>query len=326
MKTLIVASKAPATFVHTDRKILESVHSVEFLSFRWTAANVASLLRRVHCSDLVFCWFAGHHTYLAALAGRYGSKRVVVAASDYDLADEPSFYYGSMRGGLRKRINNHIFRIADAVIVPSKFSYDLAVKNTVLGSMRSKLYIIPHGFEDRTGLPQVERERAVATVGELNSENWIRKGQREFVEAVSGMSTVAAYLVGSLSDPQVVHRVKQRAGANLSLTGFLPDIGLDALLGRVKVYAQLSYMEGFGCSLAEAMLAGCIPVVTDRGALPEVVGDCAFYTNYGDVPAARDALEAALADHHMGFRPRERVLDCFPYRRRHAELLRLVAG
>jgi len=324
MKTLIVASRAPATFVLTDRKILESAHTVYLLSFRWTAASVASLLKKVRASDLVFCWFAGHHTYLAALSGRYAAKRVIVAASDYDLANEPSFNYGSMRGGLRKQINNHIFRIADTVIVPSKFSYDLVIKNTVLGSMRWKLSIIPHGFEDRTSSPRTGRERAVATIGEINGENWIRKGHREFVEAVKNMSTVTAYLVGSLSDPQVMRRIKQRAGTNLNVTGFLPDATLEALLGRIKAYAQLSYMEGFGCSLAEAMLAGCIPVVTNRGALPEVVGDCGFYTEYGDASATRDALEAALADNQMGFRPRERVLDCFPYWKRHAELLRVV--
>ena len=322
----MVASSAPATFVHTDRKILESAHSVDFLSFRWTVGRVALLLRRVRSSNLIFCWFAGHHTYLAALSGRLAAKRVIVAASDYDLANEPSFNYGSMRGGLRKQINNQIFRMADVVVVPSKFSYKLAIRNTVLRAMPWKLCIIPHGFEDRTTLPCTQRERAIATVGELNSENWIRKGHREFVEAVGEIPTVKAYLVGALSDRGIARRIKQRAGVNLSLTGFLTDAALEALLGRIKVYAQLSYMEGFGCSVAEAMLAGCIPVITDRGALPEVVGDCGFYTEYGDVHAARDALEAALTDHRTGFRARERVLDCFPYERRHAELLRVIGG
>jgi len=326
MKTLMVASKVPATFVYTDKKILEGVHSVDFVSFRWTAGIVTSLIRRARSSDLVFCWFAGHHTYLAALSGRLANKRVIVAAADYDLADEPSFDYGSMRGGPRKWINNHIFSIADVVVVPSEFSYGLAVKNTVLGSTRSKLCIIPQGFEDRTGSPRGERERATATVGEINRENWIRKGHREFVEATDSLSRVPAYLVGALSDQRIVRRIKTRACANLYLTGFLPEASLNALLARVKVYAQLSYMEGFGCALAEAMLAGCIPVVTDRGALPEVVGDCGFYTKYADVHGARDALEAALADNHLGSSPREKVLDCFPYRRRQAELLRLVAG
>jgi glycosyltransferase involved in cell wall biosynthesis len=39
------------------------------------------------------------------------------------------------------------------------------------------------------------------------------------------------------------------------------------------VYVQASRHEGFGLSVAEAMLAGCFPVVSSAGALPEVVGD-----------------------------------------------------
>src|SRR5690349_503445 len=102
------------------------------MKFRWSARNVTSVLNRVRRSDLIFGWFAGHHTWLAAVYGRCMSKRVVIAAADYDLANEPSFEYGSMRGGVRAAINNHIFSLADSVVVPSQFSYDLAIRNTCL--------------------------------------------------------------------------------------------------------------------------------------------------------------------------------------------------
>ena len=42
---------------------------------------------------------------------------------------------------------------------------------------------------------------------------------------------------------------------------------------RASVYVQASWHEGFGMAVAEAMLAGCVPVVRDAGAMPEVVGD-----------------------------------------------------
>ena len=59
----------------------------------------------------------------------------------------------------------------------------------------------------------------------------------------------------------------------MRLTGYLSDDELDALFRSAAVYVQASLHEGFGLSLAEAMLAGAVPVVTAAGALPEVVGD-----------------------------------------------------
>jgi glycosyltransferase involved in cell wall biosynthesis len=326
MNVLFVADRAPPSFVHTDRQILQSSHGVDFVSFRWSGRNLTSMVNRVRRSDVVFGWFAGHHTYLATLAGRWMRKRVVIAAADYDLANEPSFDYGSMRGGVRAAINNHIFRMSDAVIVPSQFSYHLAVNNTCLKSMRDKLRIIPLGFADRPHLLNGRKERSVATVGMLNAENWIRKGHREFVDATSNMPDVKAYLVGALADEGVAARIRESAGPNISVTGFLSDIELDALLAKTKVYAQLSYMEGFGCSLAEAMLARCAPVVTRRGSLPEVVSDCGFYTEYGDMAATREAIGLALTDDRIGERARQRVLDCYPYERRSRELLEVVSA
>jgi len=104
----------------------------------------------------------------------------------------------------------------------------LAVKNTSLRSMRDKLHIIGHGFED-PGLLSHRKERSVTTVGLVNAENWIRKGHRDFVDAASRMPDVKAYLVGALADTNLGSSIRAKAGLNVHVTGFLPDGELDAL-------------------------------------------------------------------------------------------------
>ena len=42
---------------------------------------------------------------------------------------------------------------------------------------------------------------------------------------------------------------------------------------KAKVYCQLSRAEAFGVSIAEAMHFNCFPIVTNEGAMPEVIGD-----------------------------------------------------
>ena len=60
------------------------------------------------------------------------------------------------------------------------------------------------------------------------------------------------------------------------------------------VYAQLSFHEGFGCTVAEAMLCKCIPIVTMMGSLPEVVGEFGYKISYWNIDEAKNALNKAL--------------------------------
>ena len=66
-------------------------------------------------------------------------------------------------------------------------------------------------------------------------------------------------------------------------------------------------------SVAEAMLAGCIPVVARAGALPEVVGEAGVQLDRADPEAIADAVRHALAAaDDQRRRARERVLERFP--------------
>jgi glycosyltransferase involved in cell wall biosynthesis len=69
------------------------------------------------------------------------------------------------------------------------------------------------------------------------------------------------------------------------------DADLAALMAGADVFCLPSLMEGLGLPVVEAMACGTVPVVSDRGALPEVVGDAGVVTE----PTA-DAVQEALAD------------------------------
>jgi glycosyltransferase involved in cell wall biosynthesis len=59
---------------------------------------------------------------------------------------------------------------------------------------------------------------------------------------------------------------------------------LEVYYKKAKIYCQFSRSESFGVSVVEAMSFGCIPVVTNVGGMPEIVG------NYGIV-SKRDVSE-----------------------------------
>lgn len=74
------------------------------------------------------------------------------------------------------------------------------------------------------------------------------------------------------------------------------DADLAALYTLANVVAQVSYTEGFGLPVLEAMRCGAPVVVSDGGALPEVAGDAALCVPAGDPPAIAQALHAVITD------------------------------
>ena len=59
---------------------------------------------------------------------------------------------------------------------------------------------------------------------------------------------------------------------DLDFTGYVDDEQLLQYYQKAKVYVQFSKHEGFGASVVEAMLCECVPLVSNKGSLPEVVG------------------------------------------------------
>jgi glycosyltransferase involved in cell wall biosynthesis len=73
------------------------------------------------------------------------------------------------------------------------------------------------------------------------------------------------------------------------------------------------------------MLAGCVPVVMNVTAMPEVVGDAGVLIESQEPAAVAEGVREALA---MGpgtaARARERILTAFPMERRREGILRVV--
>jgi glycosyltransferase involved in cell wall biosynthesis len=91
------------------------------------------------------------------------------------------------------------------------------------------------------------------------------------------------------------------------------------------VYVQASRHEGFGLAVAEAMLAGCVPVVVNATAMPEVVGDAGVLI---DSQQPREVAEGVRRALNLGpdaaRRARQRILTAFPMESRREGILRVV--
>jgi len=311
-------------FVEIDRDLLAEDYCVtEQCEKSPKGLRPWKLRKLIAAHDIVFGWFASWHTALPMLLARRMGKPSVLVTGGYDTANLPEIGYGSQRGGLRRLVSRATIRAATRLITNSEFAKSEAVANA--GADPARITVVYHGVEPFP-LGPMEREPVALTVGNVCRENFFRKGLMPFVQAARQLPEVKFQLVGRWCD-EGINDLEKTAGSNVEFLGFLSGQELSQLYGQASVYVQPSLHEAFGMSVAEAMTAGCVPVVTRKAALPEVVGDSGVYTDSADPVVLANSIRQALGTAEgLRLKARNRVLEMFSLDRRRSALKRLIGS
>jgi glycosyltransferase involved in cell wall biosynthesis len=273
----------------------------------------------------VFGWFASWHTLLPLAFSSMQGKPSVLVVGGYDLAKLPSIGYGHQRGGVRKSISRLCLRLATFLVTNSYFSKAEAMRNA--GLPPERVCMIYHGVPDLFGtLPERARGGTALSVGLVTRENMRRKGHAAFVSAAALLPRLEFVLVGRWRDDAIAH-LRKLATPNVTFSGWLEETALRDQYRHASIYVQVSAHEGFGMSVAEAMLAGCIPVATPVGSLPEVVGDAGIFAQSQEPNEVAWAIRRAChAPDRQRRRAREYILSNFPVQTRQRKLCELVSA
>jgi glycosyltransferase involved in cell wall biosynthesis len=271
-------------------------------------------------ADLTYSWFAHNHAYLAVIVSKILKKRSIVVIGGYEVAREPEIGYGALLDPTLSRRVRYIIRNADCLLAVSDFTRH---ETQQLNHSRN-VTVVYNGIDTDLFSPGAEKEDLVVTVCLLNRANITVKGLDTFIAAARLLPQVRFAVIGRVLDDSI-EGLKQTAPSNVE---FVESPSQEDLIGwyrRAKVYCQLSYRESFGVALAEAMSCECIPVVTDRGALPEVVGDVGFVVPYGDAEVTAEAIADALQS-DVGTAARKRIDTIFSIDKREKNLRKMIEG
>jgi glycosyltransferase involved in cell wall biosynthesis len=307
-----------ATFVERDLRILRKKHEVRELHFRGLF-SLPKIFVAVLWSDLSFAWFASIHAFWAVLFSKILGRKAVVVSGGYDVACVPEIRYGLCYQWWKRWCPKFVFRLADLILCVSKYNMRETLTNA--RAPRRKVRMIYHGIETEEWKIS-EKEYSVVSVGSVDRVSFARKGIDVYASAVSLIQGFDARLVGKVS-ADIQSRISQLSRGKLEMTGRVSFADLRRAVQKARVYVQPSWHEAFGCSVAEAMLCGCVPVVSRRGALPEVVGDCGFYLDRATPEELAAKIKVAL-DSNIGIKARQRIVDNFPFERRERDLLSAI--
>jgi glycosyltransferase involved in cell wall biosynthesis len=316
---LLLAYSNFPRFVRIDRDLLAERHEVEEYAQPGVVPRPLEVVRKVRRADVLVVWFASWHAFLPLLVARVVRTPSLLIVGGFDTASMPEIGYGFQQGGIRRLLARACMRLATRLMTNSEYS-----REELRRTAGFEATVVHHGVPDLFGsLPEGPRERLAVTVSNVARIALERKGLRRFVEAGAHLPDVELLLVGAWTD-DAADELRALASPNVRLTGRLSDEELDDVLRRASVYVQASRHEGFGMGVAEAMLAGCVPVVTDAGALPEVVGDAGVVVGPEPEAVADGVRQALELGPEARAAARERIATRFPLQVRRDGLLGLV--
>ena len=326
IKVLLISWKSksyfslyPNDFVVRDLNILQKHYDVKLVEF----AKVKDILKVIPCIanvDLNIVWFGGKAAVAVALFSKLFRKKSIVIAAGADVARVPEINYGMMFSPLSRFFAKLSFQCTDVVLAVSESTRRETLEHCNVDP--EKVRTVLHGFDPKKYGSKGKKEELVLTVGGVSWGNLSRKGLETFVRSAKYLRNVKFVLIGAHQDDSITY-LKSIASPNVEFTDLIPFKELLRFMQRARVYVQVSAHEGFGCSLAEAMLCECVPVVTKRGAIPEVVGETGFYVPYNDPEQTAQKIKMALAS-KKGKLARMRIMERFPLEKRSRELRKII--
>jgi len=241
------------------------------------------------------------------------------------------------------RLQASTFRRAAGVIFLTQTAQQTVEAQT--GPLEGAKVVIPHGIAARSFREPAAGNQGSAPPARDRSFHWcyvsivdVYKHQDKVVEAVACLRAAgiraSLELIGPAYGPflsrvkRVVARVDPR-GEFVHYRGAVPYDDLPKSYQRADGFVFASSCETMSNILLEAMASGLPIVCSNRGVMPEVLGDAGILCDPEDVHGITEAMRLMIEDHGMRLRYAERAFKrAMQYSWKHcaAETLTFIAS
>lgn len=276
---IVFCGMVGSPFIQQDLELLQQYYDVipinlnkiqrskkDFVIYIWS--DIYRVYTSLKKSNIIYIWFVDVHTFPFLILSKLLHKKSIILVGGWEVASYPEINYGNQLNSWRGAVTRWCLRNSDIVIVPSN-----AYKEITLSiEPRSNICIVPMAIDKSLcehPLPE-KSDTIITALFMLKFTTSVLKGIPTFKSA------------------------SEQVPYNCVIYEGIKHSTLMDRLREAKVYCQLSYTESFGVTNLEAMACGCVPIVTDRDALPEIVDGVGIIVPYGDVNATITAMYNAM--------------------------------
>jgi len=274
--------------------------------------NVRIVDRRVPVGVLNLAWHRLRWPPVEALAGgEYDiahsphplllpsrSAAQVVTIHDLHFLTHPERSSAEIRRDYPALVRTHATR-ADRVIVVSRFVAGEVQR--LLGIPADRISVCPNGAPDWKGPPaEVSAGGYVLFVGTIEPRKNVSGLLNAYARLLARRPNAPRLVIAGHRDtsaPDALAAIERPPLAgHVECRGYVSSADRESLYKGAQVFVLPSFDEGFGIPALEAMSAGVPVVVSNRGALPEVVGDAGLLVDPDDPDSLASAIERLIGD------------------------------
>lgn len=334
-----------SSFVVKDIAILRSNYRVNdftltprknfLMVYEFVRQFFVSLIYVFKCK-LVVCQFAGYHSYIPFLIFRAFGKKCLLIAGGTDCVSFPSISYGNFNKKYLKWFTKKTYNLATAIspvdetLIRYYYTYqdnDFPEQGYRYHVKNIKAFdrVIYNGYDSKKFCIKSANRPAnsfITVASDLSTRFGAKlKGIDLILEVAGELPDCTFTIIGGkrLSNVYIPD--------NVLLVNNVSNDQLIDFYNANRYYLQLSMSEGFPNALCEAMLCGCVPIVTNVGAMPKITAGVGYILPKKNPELLKAIIEEALKlpnNQDLMMRSRNAIKDRFILEKRKVELISLL--
>lgn len=312
------------SFVRGDIRILKENYHVVVNVYPWHRQVLVPffflrqfifLIRHVFGCKAMMISSGGYWAFLPAILGRLFRKPVYIILNGADCCSLKKFNYGSLRKNPLRTICRLSYQWAtgllpvSASLITTKNTFDTDNTSWHQGYRYyfpkiSTPAIVVHNAINNAfwNLEEKKETKQNTFISAFQSSQFLLKGGDMIIELARTLPE-CSFTIAGMHKPEYL----TKCPSNLQFLGFVSQERLRQEYRLSEFYLQLSIFEGFGCALCEAMLCGCIPIVSSVNMLPEIVGDSGYILQVKDSENLHQLAIQAMQDPFKADKQRQAV-------------------